>query len=198
MVGTSQKNPLGRSPVKSPGASSGQTGRASREPRQGRRGVQFLATPSTPLSAGRGGRVLRFCQNFCERGVRARESWAGQHRIGRPGGFAPRPLGFIAFVPEFGLDWGSEWVSLPTKSRPLGRRSGRIPCVALSSARPPAVYAESDEPTRHRIEGIEGRGPKNAARMPPDQRSDMGVTVSSTRKSTKFKRGYILDGPKSP
>ena len=43
----------------------------------------------------------------------------------------------------FVLVWGSELDSLPTQSRPLGRRSGRIPALPYPPPRPPTVYAKT-------------------------------------------------------
>jgi hypothetical protein len=60
---------------------------------------------------------------------------ATMERQGRAGGFAPRPPGFIAWVP--GWKGVGERVSLaPNPSRPRSRRSGRIPAEPYSPPRP--------------------------------------------------------------
>ena len=64
------------------------------------------------------------------------ESWAGERQRATAGGFAPRPPGFIAFVPEFGLWSGlGERVDLAPDQIPApGSALRSHPCVALSSA----------------------------------------------------------------
>jgi hypothetical protein len=60
---------------------------------------------------------------------------ATMERQGRAGGFAPRPPGFIAWVP--GWKGVGERVSLaPNPSRPRSRRSGRIPAEPYPPPRP--------------------------------------------------------------
>jgi len=81
------------------------------------------------------------------------ESWAGRVADRKSWGLypqTPRIYRFRARIWSLDLGWGSELVSLPTKSRPLGRRSGRIPAWPYPPPRPTAVYAQNGGPTSAR------------------------------------------------
>jgi hypothetical protein len=98
--------------------------------------------------------------------------------------------------------------------RPMKERLGAIYELAHRRLSPSRVrFPASARPADakgQRVPTGGGLGPQNASRMPPDQRSDTGTTVSTTRKPTKLfldtgttsnltqsahvASGYILDG----
>ena len=66
-----------------------------------------------------------------------------------------------------------------------GQRPGERTMLILG-LRFPAVPDPVSAPQRQSVPVDVGVEPKNASRMPPDQRSDMGTTVSTTRKSSEL------------